>query len=908
MIMDASTFEALKSGATLLTAGQRLAQHLQGEYGARMAAQGVTVWSSPDILTWKAWTERLWEQSLGLVSTDSAESGRSLLSPAQELKLWEGIIRRSPWNNALLQVYATARLARAAWQLSAAWRLSPTHAANEDARAFGEWAQEFNTLCHRRAWQDRARLPDEIAAAFESGALPAPASLLLAGFDELTPQQQHLFKILGEHGTPIVRLESPAPLARAQRLACQSAEEEISLAARWARRQLESGQVARIGIVVPDLAARRAAVLRIFDDVLMPAAVLPAAHAPVRPYNLSLGRALSEYPVIHTALLVLEFGTGELNYEQAGSLLRAPFLAGAETELSRRALLDVRLRRLGESRVTIRLLRRLAQETDADQVPRAHAAPLLAQLLKVWHDAVQALPRRQLPSAWAEHFARLLQLSGWPGERTLDSEEYQTVEAWRELYSTLSSLDIVVGETDYREALTTLRRLAAERVFEPQTPAVPIQILGTLEAAGLSFDALWVMGLHDGVWPASPRPNPFLPLELQRAHGLPHASAERELGFARLLTQRLLAAAPQVIVSYPLRDGNEDLRPSPLIVALPATDLATLALPVAASCMQAIHAAHHLEELEDSRAPALVPGVYVPCGTSVFRDQAACPFRAFTHVRLAARALDEPEPGLDALARGRLLHEVMHAVWQELKSQANLLGYTDESLHELVRAAVRRTLHAAAEKRRATFTERFLALEEWRLTALVRAWLAVEKQRAPFTVVMTEQKDRLSFGGIAIDAVVDRVDALADGERVIIDYKTGNAEVRQWFGDRPEEPQLLLYGAASDVPVAAVLFARLRTNALNFTGVARREGIVPGVPAFAATKEAAALAATQPWDALFTQWRRVLETLGEAFRLGEARVDPKDGPRTCEYCDLKSLCRIHERTANTLVESGEDGA
>jgi probable DNA repair protein len=906
--MDASTFEALKSGATLLTAGQRLAQHLQGEYDARMVAQGVTVWPSPDILTWKAWIERLWEQSLGLVSTDSAVSGRSLLSPAQELKLWEGIIRRSPWNNALLQVYATARLAREAWLLSWAWRLPQVHAMNEDARAFGEWAQEFDTLCRRRAWQDRARLPDEIAAAFESGDLPAPASLWLAGFDELTPQQQHLFQILDGRGTSATHLESAAPLARAQRLACQSAEEEISLAARWARRQLESGPTGRLGIVVPDLAAQRAAVLRIFDDVLMPAAVLPAAHAPVRAYNLSLGRALSEYPVIHTALQVLEFGTGELGYEQAGSLLRAPFLAGAETELSRRALLDVRLRRLGETRVTIRLLRRLAQELDADQVARAHAAPLLAQSLKVWHDAVQALPRRQLPSAWAESFARLLQLSGWPGERPLDSEEYQTVEAWRDLYSTLSSLDAVVGETDYREALTTLRRLAAERVFEPQTPAVPIQILGTLEAAGLSFDALWVMGLHDGIWPASPRPNPFLPLELQRARGLPHASAERELGFARLLTQRLLAAAPQVIVSYPLRNGNEDLRPSPLIVALPPIDLASLALPDGVSLAQAIHAAQQIEELDDSRAPALAAGVYVPRGTSVFRDQAACPFRAFAHVRLAARALDEPEPGLDALARGSLLHEVMHAVWQELKSQANLTGHTDESLHELVRATVRHALHTAAEKRRATFTERFLALEEWRLTALVRAWLAVEKQRAPFTVVMTEQKDRPSFGGIAIDSVVDRVDTLEDGERVFIDYKTGNAELRQWFGDRPDEPQLPLYSAASDVPVAAVLFARLRTKALDFTGVARRAGIVPEVPAFSATREAAALATAQPWEALFAQWRRVLEALGESFRLGDAHVDPKDGPRTCEYCDLKSLCRIHERTANTLVESGENGA
>ena len=39
---------------------------------------------------------------------------------------------------------------------------------------------------------------------------------------------------------------------------------------------------------------------------------------------------------------------------------------------------------------------------------------------------------------------------------------------------------------------------------------------------------------------------------------------------------------------------------------------------------------------------------------------------------------------------------------------------------------------------------------------------------------------------------IDRVDRLADGARVLIDYKTGNAAA-DWRGERPDNPQLPIY-------------------------------------------------------------------------------------------------------------------
>ncbi len=907
--MHDSTFEALQSRATLVTASRRLARRLQADFNRRMRRAGRSAWPGADILPWPAWIARFWNETFGLALADPALPPRVLLSASQERRLWETIVNESAWSHVLLQVPATARTAQEAWQLVHEWRLSlPTEAGapNEDTRAFIAWADRFARECERRGWQDAARVPDLLADAFERRRLAPPARLLLAGFDELTPQQQRLLDSLERAGTQVESIVIPANAGNARRLACQEAREEIVFAARWARGILEAQPDASIGIVVPDLQAQAGTIARAFDAMFVPAATLPGAGPIVRPYNISLGRALKDYPLAHSALLVLQLALDELTHTQAGSLLRSPFLGSAEQEISCRAALDAELRRLGETTTTLALLLRRAEAQDADGTPRAFAAARLAQHLKTLRVACDALPRRQLPSNWAEAFSRLLQAMGWPGERLLTSAEFQTFEAWRTLTTELSGLDAIAGRIDGLEALAMLRRLATERIFQPETPAVPIQILGVLETAGLAFDHLWVMGLHDGVWPASPRPNPLLPIVAARRHGLPHASAERELVFARRLTDRLLASAPEVIASYPRRRGDEDLRPSPLIAGLPEISPDAIAVSPATGFRDLIHVARALETLADNRAPALPEGTLVQRGTAVFRDQAACPFRAFARVRLGAASLDEPGPGLDDSTRGRLLHGVLARVWRELKTHAALCARAPEALQALVRAQVAAQIAHEARFRQGTFTARFTGIEQRRLEALVLDWLAIEKARAPFTVAATESPEEIGIGGLRIRAVVDRVDTLSDGARAVIDYKTGRPKTSQWSGARPDEPQLPLYSVAH-APVSAVLFARLRRGEMGFAGVVRGDSLVPGLRAFEGTRDAAAYGS---WEGLQDAWRATLEALGQSFRHGEATVDPKYPRKTCEHCGLTSLCRVHEREAGILAvadDAGDDG-
>ena len=628
--------------------------------------------------------------------------------------------------------------------------------------------------------------------------------------------------------------------------------------------------------------------------------MLPGSPDTVRPFNLSLGRPLAQFPLIHTALHGLELGLGRISSEDLGALLRSPFLGGAAVERSRRALLDVVCRR-GEPVVRFSELLRLAQDKDADGQWRAHGAPLLAARLEEWRRLQDGAPTLQLPSAWAEAVARGLMALGWPGDRSLDSDEYQTVDAWRELLAMLSSLDEITGRMDYAAALRLLARMAAERIFQPKSPEVPVQVMGLLEAAGLEFDCLWITGLHDAAWPASPRPNPFIAIELQRRHALPHASAAREFEFASRLSAGLFSCAPEIIVSHPRRSGDDDLRPSPLIAQWPTED--TAAAGVAGPLHPLIFAARpRLQSLVDERAPPLAVGSDVRRGTGVFKDQAACPFRAFARARLAAQALDEPEPGLDALGRGILLHAAMAGVWRAIGSQMNLCAWPAARLHAAVRDAVAHAVADMARRKPQTFTARFAALERQRLERLALDWLQLEMRRAPFTVLLPEQGRTARFGGLAVTIVPDRIDRLADGSHMVIDYKTGIPKLSQWFGDRPDEPQLPLY-ALAERDVAAVAFAQIRKGDAAFRGIAAVDGVAPGVEAVAATKDAAAFGS---WDAVLAEWRRVIEALGEEFRAGDARVAPKDGARTCLYCDLGPLCRIREADAAAPVDSWDE--
>jgi len=420
-------------------------------------------------------------------------------------------------------------------------------------------------------------------------------------------------------------------------------------------------------------------------------------------------------------------------------------------------------------------------------------------------------------------------------------------------------------------------------------------VLGILEAAGLEFDHLWVMGLTDEAWPIPARPNPLIPVALQRAAGVPESSGTSSLDLDRRITERWLRAAGEVVLSHAQREEDRELVASPLIREVAESSPEELALPSYETFRDAIRRARREEHVFDSRAPAIAQSAASSGGTSVFGDQAACPFRGFARHRLDAEGLEAPPPGPDARDRGTLVHAMLAKVWTELKSKARLDVISDPDLDALLAEAADTAIGRLQWSRPDALAGRFAKLERERLAQLGRAWLEQERKRPAFEVAEIEKKQTVSLGGLTVNAKLDRLDRLQGGAHAILDYKTGEASIAGWLGARPDEPQLPLYAVTSGTDVAAVAFARVRAGEKRpFRGIARKKGLIPDVDTLAEQRLHAAKG-YRSWDELLSGWRRELEALGREFASGEARVAPKDGLATCTYCDVKPFCRIYER-------------
>ena len=894
VLSKAEVFARLAAGAqaatTIVTPNRRLAQELARAFDATRIAAGLSAWEAADIIPLNAYIERLWEAA---TYSDRTLATPQLLSPAQEQALWEEVIAASTWSGELLSPARAAVQCQDAWRLAHAWRIDGAlelFPGNDDARAFAEWSRAYIKRANNDI--DSARLADAVSAMLGDGALPKPQTLIVYGFEIVPPQVRDFLRACAAQGVEVCVCRTARNAGTVTRVMRASATEELESAARWARTRLEQAHARlsannngapvvypRIGVVVPDLQQRRRAVNRVFSRVMAPAWTVPGAEVAPLPFNLSLGLPLADYPLVHAALGVLMLATGEIDFALASRLIRSPFIAGADSEFARRARLDADLRRRLPARVT--LARLTASVTHC---------PLLREGMEALYKIAEAQPKgARSPHEWGRHFSALLEAAGFPGARALDSAEFQTRTKWYEMLAELARLERVTPRMSAAQALSKLRKLCTDTLFQPEAIDAPVQVLGILESDGMEFDHLWVSGLTDDAWPLAAHPNPFITVALQKKSGIPEASAETALALDRRITDGWKQAADEVVFSHALREQDRELTPSALIADVPAGDVDPAAFP---RYRDVLHAARVLEEIPDGAAPAYAKSV-VSGGTRVLADQAACPFRAYAHHRLRANGLEIPADGLDARDRGNLLHALMAELWGALQSKTRLDATTPTELAGMIDHAAEAAVAKVRNDRPGVLDGRLADLERVRLAKLAREWLEVERARGDFEVVAREERRTLHAAGLEMHGRIDRMDKLDDGSHVLIDYKTGRATSKDWLEERPDDPQMPLYALGAAEKIAGIAYARVKTGAMKFIGIARDGEVLPKVKAF------------DSWPGWPALWQKNIDALGREFATGVADVDPKRGLKTCKYCDLRPLCRVHERLAAIEDEDGE---
>lgn len=847
--------------ALLLVVNRRLERSGQQAYAQLQLARGACVWPRPAIATFDDWLHAHTERVIQSGRWPAGELPDAVLDDDDELALWEAVVRADAGDIGLLSPRDLAQEAQRAHALLCEYGDAVTgDDLAEEVRRFLIWQGEFRRRCAARGWLAGADWRAQQIARLELA--PLPRLLLLQGHDDIRPWLQRLIDAVRAGGGDVQRVDDARIASDQQRLAPADAEAETLLVARWCRAHLDARPQARIAIVVPTLEARAASLQRALMAELEPARSLGFDRAPSAEINVSLGSALADAAPVACALRLLQLLTRSDRWPLASlsPLLLSPYLVPAE-EAGALALLDAWLRRNGHATLSAKQLAFWLHE----QPPAGSHNSVFAAHWRSGMQAAEALRKRRRLREWSALLPDVLAAFGWPGATTLDSHDYQAREAFFKELAALGRARLPEQAIGFAEAVQALQQRCRARLFQPEQPGTArVLVVGLLEAAGMPADVIWVLDARDEVLPAPIRPNALLPLRWQRERGLPRASHSRELQLAQIFVERLAGAAPQVFWSCPQHEGDRELRVSPFLRALP---LATFTLAdFSAATAFARQAGVALETLADEPVTPVGEGEYFRRDSRLLAVQAINPQAAFVEYRLHADVVDPlPLPGLPR-ERGTLVHEALALLWRRLEHSEQLFAQDDDARQQLCSDAASHALKTFETQTRESFPPRWRALEQQVLATLLDEWLQFEKQRAPgFAPIGIEQACALRIGDLALDLRIDRVDVLADGRAVIIDYKTGSGwQAPDWFSERPRDVQLMLYALAVQQSLAAVVAGRVRAGDMNVKGLTDDDGVLPGLKA---DKRLSGIAL----DDLRERWQLQLSELASEFLLGDAR-------------------------------------
>jgi exodeoxyribonuclease-5 len=887
----------------VLCATARLAVSLRQAHGEIQLARGATVWRALQSSTPALMLEALVSRALLRGEIPPAGVPGTFLTWAQERSLWEQAIAADA--GAAAELFDREGMALAAMEaasLQSIWRIEVAEALHtEEYRAFLRWRERVDAACRAGGW----RSADEALAwridCIARGLGGLPARLGLAGFIASDPRVSRLLVVLEARGVELFQVDfGRGDSAPAHGAELPEAEAECLAAARWARERLAHTGSARVRIAVADLPARRQLLESALEDALHPDAVGAGWAALERDYAFVAGSPLAAEPLVDVALRLLQLVVHPRRVAQAGlgALLCGGGWSADVDEADARARIEAGLREMLPPETSLERFVRAGGRLVGDERANLVAPRLLAHLAAL-QDGARAAPRRQAPSAWGRAFGELLEALGWPGQRVLLPAEAAACDELRAALSGLVALDALLGRVDAGEALRQLQRHCRDQAFAaPRRRPVRVEICSLDDALAGPVDALWVMGMNEGAWPPAPRPNPLLPAELQRRAGIPTARADSLAEQAQSLQTLWGASAVEVVFSWAQREGERPLRSSPLLagIALGEFSVTGEARPANAPLERIDNAV--MERVNDSRAPPVGATERVRGGTALLAAQAVCPAWGFYQFRLGAAVLPAPTFGLDAMARGSLLHAALEEFWRG-RGLADLLQMDEGMRSAEIQRVVAQALTEFDRRETEPLAPRLRQLEEERLQALLAVWLEVEAQRVSFRVIACEEKHELDIEGLPVRVVIDRIDELDDGRLVVIDYKSGRSvSADSWADPRIGEPQLPIYAALAfpDREVAAVALARVTRDEPGFLGVAQSDGLLPDLKSLDAQRRRYAEDEFPDWSTLRGLWAERIREVAREVKDGIAAV-VFDDEKKLAYCDVLPLLRVAERKA-----------
>ena len=710
-----------------------------------------------------------------------------------------------------------------------------------------KWISEFEKFKTENNCIDTTDLFSSVYKSLESNI--KTGNYYAYGFKQRTPEQNKLFEILECQSLNSRSLEN-----NIQALSFIDQETELEAIAKWAKEVSLKNPNSQIGVVIPNLSQLQHLVKSTFDQEF-DASLLETHH---KPYNISLGISLCQYPLIQHLLSIVKISTqiikGNIDLEMLMKTVTSPYIKGALIESNSRALLVNRILGLGCEEATTQKVLKLMKD-----------CPVLIQIVNALRSL--KIDKKIALEDSLDSINLLLLTWGFTSDRSLSSSEYQLFEKYQNESLILNRLSNFYKKVSLFDAIKILNTHLNSVIFQPKSGAANIHILGALEAEGLYFDYAWVSSMTSNFIPGKIKMPLFIPQKTSIEYELPNSNFLLVTEDAKVTLKALNNLSPETTYSYAKLMQNREELPSPYIDFKDYLEGSFIKT-----------SSRELIYIDDYKAPK-IKELTIKKGVKTLQNQMSCAFRGFA-ARLDIDDFEAPHIGLSRLQQGNLIHKILETFFNEIKSGASLLKLTELELDNLIE---KHTESATLSLPKSNFKLN----EKIRLVKIIRQHIDLEKQRSDFEVIKTESTSEVDINGLKFSTRIDRMDRLANGDSLIIDYKTGkDVKVAQMTGDPIDQAQLPIYAVTNSVD--GVAFATINSNDCQFKAITKNKSELP------LTKQA--INRMPEWDKQINEWTSILNSASEQFQNGIASVLPVKN--ACDYCDYDLLCRVKKSSNN----------
>lgn len=334
-----------------------------------------------------------------------------------------------------------------------------------------------------------------------------------------------------------------------------------------------------------------------------------------------------------------------------------------------------------------------------------------------------------------------------------------------------------IPDVTARDYVDVLQGLMRDVNFQPaMSPHPSLKILTPEQARLTKADVMILGGLNDEVWPPRPEVSPWLSPDMTKALGLP--PVEESIGKSALQFTHLISN-PNVLLSRAMRTGDAPTVASPFLTRLTMVLKGAGLEEVIESKSQLLEinlAMHTPDKVTPIAPPAPTPPVSarpkelpVTAIESLMRD----PYTVYAKYVLKIRPRSPLDANPSVAERGTFTHDALDAFVKKYPGQLPDNAY--EELIKIGEEAFKTRMNNPYVQ--SFWMPRFQRIAKW--------FVKFETERREMTSNLgTEVHGRLKIdlgdGEVfTLTAIADRIDQNADGQNIVIDYKTGGVPTQK---------------------------------------------------------------------------------------------------------------------------------